>query len=302
MNLPEHFETFFGRISVDDARLNRVRKAHMAMSRALRQDGYVDRAMFETFLQGSCAHGTLVRPLGKGTEFDIDVCCLLDLGQVPTRSKEPKPVVRWLAKRIRRIEAYRGKVKSRPRCVRVEFPGDFHIDVVPLAEDSRIGSQLYVPNVDRNSWEPTNPKGLADWYGQQNQRTNVRFVRVAKMLKHWRNQVFPKQHRPSSVGLEVLIANHWPIGASSDGAAVAGVFKNLKQGLQFSFGAPSAMNPSLRAENLLRDWEAAAFELFKNELKNAATLADDALTTWDEDRSIGLWQRLFVTRFPQRAG
>ena len=179
MNLPEHFETFFGRISVDDARLNRVRKAHMAMSRALRQDGYVDRAMFETFLQGSCAHGTLVRPLGKGTEFDIDVCCLLDLGQVPTRSKEPKPVVRWLAKRIRRIEAYRGKVKSRPRCVRVEFPGDFHIDVVPLAEDSRIGSQLYVPNVDRNSWEPTNPKGLADWYGQQNQRTNVRFVRVA---------------------------------------------------------------------------------------------------------------------------
>ena len=80
MNLPEHFETFFGRISVDDARLNRVRKAHMAMSRALRQDGYIDRAMFETFLQGSCAHGTLVRPLGKGTEFDIDVCCLLDLG------------------------------------------------------------------------------------------------------------------------------------------------------------------------------------------------------------------------------
>ena len=43
------------------------------------------------------------------------------------------------------------------------------------------------------------------------------------------------------------------------------------------------------------------FQPFKTKLDEAAGIAEAGRRELDEDRSIGLWQRLFKTRFPQRA-
>ena len=299
MELPEHFERFHRKISIDENSRNRVLKAHTALRRNLERDKQVSPALYETFLQGSYVHGTLLRPLDRGQEFDVDVCCSIDLDAVPAQVREPRHLVRWVATRLKKVEAYKGRVSTRPRCVRVDFPGDFHMDVVPLAGDSRNQwTNLHVPNRTVNGWEQTNPKRLADWYHQQNRNTNGRFVRVAKMLKHWRNQSVPKAARPPSVGLEVLLARHWPHGADSDGAAVAGVFRGLDQALRFLYGVPNAMNPSLLSENLLRDWDQSLFEVFKEQIAEAAQLATEAVSERNDSRSVGLWQRLFVKRFP----
>ena len=125
-------------------------------------------------------------PLGRSMEYDVDVCCLLDLEAVPDGTEEPKRLVRWLARRLKRVEAYSEKVSTRPRCIRIEFPGDFHLDVVPVVEDRALGSvgflvpnqavdgvSLLVPNRDINGWEATNPQGLARWYREQNHRRTV---------------------------------------------------------------------------------------------------------------------------------
>ena len=131
------------------------------------------------------------------------------------------------------------------------------MDVVPLAGDSRrVNNVLHIPNRTVNGWEATNPKGLEEWYRQQNSRTNGRFVRVAKMLKHRRNQALFKDARPPSVGLEVMIAQAWPFFASSsDADAVSDVLRQLSNGFWFSFSVPRLMNPSLQNENLFRDFD-----------------------------------------------
>ena len=123
------------------------------------------------------------------------------------------------------------------------------------------------------------------------------------MLKHWRNQALPKDARPHSVGMEVMIAQAWPflLSSDSDAGAVSGVLRQLANGLMLSFSAPRVMNPSLLDENLLRDLDPAHFETYKTRLTEAAGIAEAALREWDEARSVGLWQRLFRTRFPQRA-
>ena len=283
----------------------------MALSRALEGDQTVGPAMIETFLQGSYVHGTAIRPLGRSMEYDVDVCCLLDLEAVPDGTEEPKRLVRWLARRLKRVEAYSERVSTRPRCIRIEFPGDFHLDVVPVVEDRALGSvgfllpnqavdgvSLLVPNRDINGWEATNPQGLARWYREQNHRTNGRFTRVVRMLKHWRNQAFDTNARPSSVGFEVLVANSWPYFANSDAGAVNGVLRQIAN--RFRYTRPSAMNPSLRNEDLLGNWSNEYHEVFKTEITDATDLADAALRESHEGRSIGLWQRLFRTRFPQR--
>ena len=131
-----------------------------------------------------------------------------------------------------------------------------------------------------------------------NDRTNGRFTRVAKMLKHWRNQTFDARVRPPSVGFEVVMANSWPFLANSDASAVSGVLRQIST--SFSYTRPTAMNPSLQSENLLRGWIRDNHEVFMTELRASADLAEQALRETDEGRSIALWQRLFRTRFPQR--
>ena len=321
MELSSQFERFLGNISVDQPKLNQIKSAHSALRRALESDDYVGPALLETFLQGSYVHGTAIRPLGKRADYDVDVCCLLDLTQVPLQTEEPKPLLRWLARRLKKVERYRGNVNTRPRCIRIDFPGEFHMDVVPMVETSsqgsiefpgasftsviplagdrrRIDGNLLVPNAAVDGWEATNPKGLREWYRQQNHRTNGRFTRVARMLKHWRNQALDAPGRPPSVGFEVMMANAWPFFASSDASAVSGVLRQIAT--SFSFTRPTATNPSLRSEDLLRAWSRDNHEVFMTELRASADLSEQAIRETDEGRSIGLWQCLFRTRFPQR--
>lgn len=321
MELSAQFERFLGNISVDQSKLNRIKSAHSKLRGALESDDYVGPALLETFLQGSYIHGTAIRPLGKSADFDVDVCCLLDLSEVPIQTEEPKPLLRWLARRLKKIESYRGSVGTRPRCVRIDFPGDFHIDVVPLVKARKGGyivppnfsllgvapfagdwssrnGNLFVPNVAVNGWVATNPKGLREWYSQQNYRTNGRFTRIARMLKHWRNQAFDSLARPPSVGFEVMMANCWPLYTNSDASAVSGILRQISN--RFTHTWPTAMNPSLWGEDLLRDWSSDNYRGFMTKLRASADLAEQALREPDEGRSIELWQRLFRTRFPQR--
>ena len=302
MELARHFECFLKSISLDEPRLNRITSEHEELRGALEADRYVRLALYETFLQGSYVHGTAIRPLGKRTDYDVDVCCSLDLRAIPVGTEEPRNIVRWLARRLKKVAAYYGKVSTRPRCVRVDFPGEFHMDVVPLVGDSRrVNNILFIPNRTDNGWNSTNPKGLEQWYRQQNARTSGRFVRVAKMLKHWRNQVLPKRARPPSVALEVMIAQAWPIFAStSDAAALSGVLRQLSNNLPFRPSALRILNPSLPNENLLRDLDPEQFETYRTRLIEAAGIAEAARRERNEDRSISLWQRLFGTRFPQQ--
>lgn len=176
------------------------------------------------------------------------------------------------------------------------------MDVVPLAGDSRqVNNVLHIPNRTVNGWGATNPKGLEEWYRRQNARTDCRFVRVAKMLKHWRNQALPKSARPPSIAPEVMIAQAWPLLLSnSDADAVSGVVRQLSNSLMFSYSAPRIMNPSLQNENLLRDFDDDHLEAFKTSLTEAAGISGAARREYDEGRAIGLWQSLFRARFPQR--
>ena len=92
VELPLQFERFLSNISVDQPKLNRIISAHSVLRKALERDDYVGPALLETFLQGSYVHGTAIRPLGRSTEFDVDVCCLLDLPEVSIQTEVSRAV------------------------------------------------------------------------------------------------------------------------------------------------------------------------------------------------------------------
>lgn len=298
MTLPQHFEAFHTRLTIDAERQARAKAAHERLREIVSNDHEIRPLLHEAFLQGSYRHGTQVRPLADRDEFDVDVCLAMDVDRRPDGQRGPGAVVGWLAARLGNSPAYVGKVERRPRCVRVRFAGDFYMDVVPLHAKHATATLHFVPNRVAQEWSKTSPKPLAEWYRAQNARTDGRFTRAAKMIKEWRNNVVDKASRPSSVALEVLVAAFLPDGAASDAQAVVLALEGMSRDLGRHSTVPTLTNPTLADENLLRDWTTAGFLTFRRALELAAAKAARANLEADRATSIRLWREVLGDRFP----
>src|SRR5690606_7319739 len=48
-----------------------------------------------------------------------------------------------------------------PRCIRLEYEGSMHLDIIPAIPASR---GILIPNADRTGWQPTDPEGYQGWF------------------------------------------------------------------------------------------------------------------------------------------
>ena len=137
------------------------------------------------FPQGSQRLGTTTKPLGR-SEFDLDAVCKLDI-RTPSH---PGAVYQLIWDRIAANEIYRPMMKRMPRCIRLEYSGDFHLDIAPAVPDCDAGGTfLLVPDLDANlaldhpendEWKPTNPQGHALWFEDQCRREAVMKAKFAR--------------------------------------------------------------------------------------------------------------------------
>lgn len=108
------------------------------------------------YVQGSTVLGTTVRPLGRD-EHDVDLVCFVpELGAY----MPPAFLKARIGDRLRQNDRYRSILEEKPRCWRLNYAGEFHMDVTPaitnLACDR--GGEL-VPDKTLKVWKPTNPRG-----------------------------------------------------------------------------------------------------------------------------------------------
>lgn len=126
------FQYFHSRIALDDSRADRIRSEHVKLRERIQQDGPLAAKLKGVFLQGSYVQHTAVRPRENG-KFDVDVVLAMDLaeniGWEFRARRDPRSTMDWVARRLREIPAYAGKVHQRGRCVRVEFTEGFQMDV-----------------------------------------------------------------------------------------------------------------------------------------------------------------------------
>ncbi len=116
-------------------------------------------ASSSVYLQGSTALGTTVKPIGQN-EHDVDlVCHIPGLGQwlPPALCKE------MVGNRLRVNQRYRNILQEKPRCWRLNYTGEFHLDITPSIPnaDCAKGGEL-VPDKALRSWKASNPKGYRD--------------------------------------------------------------------------------------------------------------------------------------------
>jgi hypothetical protein len=144
--------------------------------------------------QGSQRLGTTSKPVGRN-EFDLDAICLLN-----TREPcHPGEVYRLIWDRLWDNGTYRPMMKRLPRCIRLEYSGEFHLDIAPAVPDlEHGGNAILVPDLNadlaldhpqNDEWKSTNPRDYAQWFEDRCARA------MALMEKYARAQVDPVPDR-----------------------------------------------------------------------------------------------------------
>lgn len=117
------------------------------------------------FAQGSLALDTTNKPLF--TDFDLDLVCLM---QRVDETYSPASVYDFLLKRIQAHGTYKKIMEPMPRCIRLNYSGDFHLDIVPAVTDSMCPpgqTCIFIPDRPLLLWRSSNPLGYVQWFDEQ---------------------------------------------------------------------------------------------------------------------------------------
>jgi hypothetical protein len=135
----------------------------------------------EIYPQGSMSLGTTVKPLGR-EEHDLDLVSLL---RHLVRSVSPASLKRAIGERLRANGHYRDILEEKPRCWRLVYANEFHLDITPSIPNLACGrGGELVPEKHRPEWKPSNPKGYRIWFEQRAQlkpRIRLTEAEFAKM-------------------------------------------------------------------------------------------------------------------------
>lgn len=112
--------------------------------------------------QGSVALGTTVRPKGR-QEHDIDLVCELQIE--PAAVPNPVAILDLVQQSIQESEVYRRLTERKNRCIRLNYVGQFHLDILPACPDRPSGGTcVVVPDCRAQAWKASNPEGYAAWF------------------------------------------------------------------------------------------------------------------------------------------
>jgi hypothetical protein len=114
--------------------------------------------------QGSVALGTTVRPLARD-EHDVDLICFvarLGIDLAPAALKYS------IGERLRTNGHYKDLLEEKPRCWRLNYANEFHLDITPSIRNPRCpaGGEL-VPDKRLKQWKPSNPRGYQRLFEQR---------------------------------------------------------------------------------------------------------------------------------------
>jgi hypothetical protein len=140
MKFAEAFESFVRtEVDLNRTRLDRLQSSVDAIENFLAQQATFAPLVLGMIPAGSWAHQTVIKPVGELDEFDADVLLYVTLNA----EWQPKDYIEQLYAAFRGSDIYREKAQRKTRCVRIDYAGDFHVDIVPYLE--RVGGH-YITN------------------------------------------------------------------------------------------------------------------------------------------------------------
>lgn len=246
--------------------------------------------------QGSWAHKTIIKP-PRNQGFDADVLVFVN----PVDGWSAKDYVHGLKETFKGSGTYKDKAHLHTRCVRLEYAGDFQIDVVPCVVYRPGGAhQFEVCNRIDDEFEVTDGEAYTRWLEQRNTWTGLDKLReVTRLLKYLRD--IKGTFSCKSILLTTLLGERIE---SIDEFQQASEFPDLPTALKTIMGRlddylqarphlHDVCNPVLPQENFNRHWDQDKYSNFRDMVHKYRGWIDEAYAEADGAKSITKWQRVF---------
>lgn len=281
------------RIQLTATQDQRARDHYAAVANWLAREGSpLHRFAPHIFPQGSQRLGTTTKPIARA-EFDLDAICKLSI----PAAISPGELYAMIWDRLAANETYRPMMRRMPRCVRLEYAGDFHLDLAPAISDPRYSGQvILVPDLNanlalhhpqNNEWKSTNPLDYAEWFDDRCRPAlllNEKYARAqvdpvpdqepihakpalkrsVQLFKRWRDIEYAERSHlaPPSIILTTLSGHFYrgqPLCTDALGAILDATVQYVEQG-----HASCLTNPAHGPEVICEKWDsnAAAFRDF----------------------------------------
>jgi hypothetical protein len=286
-------------VNLDSNRIDRLQQSVGALETFIAGHADFSDIFLDTIPAGSWAHRTIIKPVGEHDEFDADL--LIYVAEQP--DWQPKDYIDKLYTAFRNSAVYKDKVVRKTRCVRIDYAGDFHVDLVPYLE--RAGTH-YITNRDEpenvGRFEASDPERFSEWIDERQRASNGSFVKVVRLIKYLRD--YKNTFSCKSIILMTLLGNEVnPIETSMNPDLFPDVpttMTTLLERLASSLpaGMPAVMDPADTGDNFTdRYKDGWNYENFRTKIIYYSEKARAALDESDREKSIKLWQDIFGEGF-----
>lgn len=186
----------------------------------------------EIFPQGSFRLGTVVKPLTRADEYDIDLVCHLHLKKESITQKDLKEMV---GRRLKKREDLEKILEPSRRCWTLSFPKQFHMDVLPAIPNIvNPPSGILLTDTELKLWQSSDPISYAEWFKSRMKtilleqrailaksleaniedipewRIRTPLQRAVQLLKRHRDKYFQgKENKPTSIIITTLSARSY---------------------------------------------------------------------------------------------
>jgi hypothetical protein len=300
MKFVDDFESFLRtEVNLDSDRLDTLEMRVAEIENFVSGHATFEALFLETIPTGSWAHRTIIRPVRANDEFDGDV--LVHLNEASEWL--PKDYIDQLYAAFQGSSTYRPLAERKTRCVRINYKGDFHADVVPYLERS---DRHWITNraepKDHGRYEASNPEAFTVWIDERQRVTSGTFIKVVRLVKYLRD--FKNSFTCKSIILTTLLgsevneiqASNYPEKYGDVPSTLVTLFQRLAQSLPSEM--PAVMDPAGTGDNFTdrygAEWNYANFRSCIIAYSNKITRAFEET---DRESSVSLWREVFGVRF-----
>lgn len=262
-------------VQLDSSRYQRMLSSYESIKKWIENDQlFFGPFNYDVYPHGSVRILTTVKPIGKD-EFDLDVAVHLSSQMFHT----PQRIFQELKRSIGKYaEAHGLKLEIKKRCVRLNYAGDYHMDILPGVQESLYDlNKIKVPDRELGDWVSSNPRGYADWFMAKANLVRESLLekalraenlpvddfknkkplqRAVQLIKRYRDVYFQNisDYRTSSIIL-TTIAGHFYQGEESIFDTIDNIIKNILAETNKPIGRLKILNPMNSEEDFTDKWD-----------------------------------------------
>ena len=247
----------------------------------------------DTFLSGSYAKHTSIRPVSGDKKRDVDIIVVTSYNS----DKDSKEVLEELKDVLIEKSDY-DTARVQQHSVGIEMSG-ISVDVVPVIADEEDEQLYYIGDVDSGKWSITDPKGHKEWSTAVNKDNNNEYKPLVKIFKWWRRYNCPEDTKyPKGITLEKIMADNLGDSSLSTEDFLIATFQNIVSNYKESYvnenTNPIVDDPSEKIDenDLLEGYSVEDFAAFVNKIEEHLNLLNIEGTT-----NVS-WRKVLGTEFP----